>query len=153
MPDLSESIQVSADPAAVYALVADLPRMGEWSPECTGVTWRGAPPHAVAGSRFIGHNRIGAIRWVSQGVVTEAEPARRFTFHIYFGPIPVADWSYDLTTTPDGTCTVTESWTDRRPRALSRALSVVYGQRAPRNEQGIHTTLANLKSAAESAVR
>ncbi|MGC4941753.1 SRPBCC family protein [Kribbella sp. DT2] len=152
MPDLSESIAVSAPAADLYALISDLPRMGEWSPECTRVTWRGRPPYA-AGSRFIGHNRIGAIRWISQGVVTEAEPGRRFTFHIYFGPLPVADWSYELAATPDGACTVTESWTDRRPRALRHALSAVYGQRVPLNQQGIHTTLANLKTAAESGVR
>ncbi len=152
MPDLSESIQIAADPATVYALVADLPRMGEWSPECTGVTWRGRPPYAVVGTRFIGHNRVGNIRWISQGVVTEAEPGRRFTFHIYGGPVPVADWSYELAASPDGICTVTETWTDRRPRFVRRAFSLAYGERAPRNEEGIHTTLANLKTAAESVV-
>src|SRR5688572_12451844 len=40
MPDHSESIEVAAAPATVYALITDLPRMGEWSPECTRVTWR-----------------------------------------------------------------------------------------------------------------
>lgn len=152
MPDLSESIQVTASPAAVYALITDLPRMREWSPECTGVTWRGRAPYDVVGTRFIGHNRAGAIRWISQGVITESVPASRFTFHIYGGPIPVADWSYELTPTPDGGCTVTETWTDRRPRALRRVFAAIYGDRAPRNEHGIHTTLTNLKATAESAV-
>jgi hypothetical protein len=27
------SIEINASPDAVYALVSDLPRMGEWSPE------------------------------------------------------------------------------------------------------------------------
>ena len=34
------SIEIQASPEAIYALVSDLPRMGEWSPECRGATWR-----------------------------------------------------------------------------------------------------------------
>ncbi|GAB3829219.1 SRPBCC family protein [Kribbella italica] len=153
MPDHSESIQVATAPAAVYALITDLPRMSEWSPECTRVTWRGSAPYGVVGSRFIGHNRVGAARWFTQGVVTEALVDRRFTFHIHFGPVPISDWSYELAPAADGTCVVTESWTDRRPRPLRRAFALAFGQRAPRNEHGIHTTLVNLKATAESAVR
>ncbi|QNE21679.1 SRPBCC family protein [Kribbella qitaiheensis] len=34
-PDFEASITVEAPPDHLYALVSDLPRMGEWSPECT----------------------------------------------------------------------------------------------------------------------
>ena len=39
MPDVTETIAVKASPATLYSLVSDLPRMGEWSPECTKVSW------------------------------------------------------------------------------------------------------------------
>ncbi|MEP7191775.1 MAG: SRPBCC family protein, partial [Actinomycetota bacterium] len=39
MVDLRESLTVAAPADLVYGLVADLPRMGEWSPECERVTW------------------------------------------------------------------------------------------------------------------
>ena len=34
------SIEINASPEAVYDLVSDLPRMGEWSPENIGGEWQ-----------------------------------------------------------------------------------------------------------------
>ena len=75
MADLTDSIDIAAEPEAVYALISDLPRMGSWSPECTGVSWRGDLRGAVPGARFIGHNRSGWVRWSTFGEVVAAEPA------------------------------------------------------------------------------
>ncbi|MEV8372805.1 SRPBCC family protein [Kribbella sp. NPDC056861] len=171
MPDFSESITIAAPPADVYAQVSDLSRMGEWSPECTRVTWTSPGPPAL-GSRFIGHNRAGAIRWFTQGEVVEAVPGERFSFRIRFGPVPIALWTYTFTTPvtedaasggasasraadgggttgSDGDCLVTESWTDHRPAALRTAFGWIFGDRAKRNQYGIHKTLANLKTSLE----
>lgn len=145
MPDLTESISVAASAATLYSLVSDLPRMGEWSPECTRVTW------TVAGERFIGHNRVGVVRWFTFGRVVAAEPGRRFAFTIHFGPIPISLWDYQFTRAGTG-CEVTESWTDHRPRVLRAIFRPVFGNRTPRNADGIHTTLTRLKSTAESAL-
>jgi hypothetical protein len=35
----SRQLLIRATPARIYDLVADLPRMGEWSPECQMVEW------------------------------------------------------------------------------------------------------------------
>jgi Polyketide cyclase / dehydrase and lipid transport len=35
------SIEIHASPEAVYDLISDLPRMGEWSPENIGGEWQG----------------------------------------------------------------------------------------------------------------
>jgi len=40
MPDLRETLHVAAPADVVYDLIANLPRMGDWSPECERVTWR-----------------------------------------------------------------------------------------------------------------
>jgi Polyketide cyclase / dehydrase and lipid transport len=149
MPDLTETIAVSAPAAVVYTLVSNLPRMSEWSPECTRVTWSSPASGPVVGARFVGHNRIGAIRWFTFGRVVTAEPGHRFAFTIRFGPIPISLWSYDFTPTPTG-CEVTESWTDHRPSALRTLFRPIFGNRTPRNAHGIHTTLTRLKSTAES---
>jgi hypothetical protein len=146
MPDLTESISVAASPATLYSLVSDLPRMGEWSPECTRVTW------SVLGERFIGHNRVGVVRWITFGRVVAAEPGLRFAFTIHFGPIPISLWEYDFAATPGG-CQVTESWTDHRPAGLRHVFRPILGDRVPRNLEGIHTTLTRLKSTAESVLR
>ncbi|HEY3509183.1 MAG TPA: SRPBCC family protein [Kribbella sp.] len=146
MPDLTESIAVQSSADTLYRLVTDLPRMGEWSPECTRVVWRGAGPSV--GARFVGYNRAGFVRWFTFGKVVTADPARRFTFDISFGPIPISRWDYVFSGTADG-CTVTESWTDQRPAVLKTLFRPVFGDRTPRNAEGIHTTLRRLKSAAE----
>ncbi|MFF0270306.1 SRPBCC family protein [Kribbella sp. NPDC004536] len=177
MPDLTESITVRSTTNALYRLVSNLPRMPEWSPECTQLHWTHAPltpapqtpaPHSptasgrlasgdagavggpVVGARFVGYNRAGFIRWFTFGRVVTADPGRRFTFDITFGPIPISRWDYSFTSTADG-CTVTESWTDHRPRILKTLFRPVFGNRTPRNAEGIHTTLTRLKSAAEAA--
>ena len=50
---------VDAAPERIYDLVADLPRMGEWSPECQRVEWeergravprKGPPSSATTGA-------------------------------------------------------------------------------------------------------
>lgn len=150
MPDFRESIVIDAPPDRVFALVSDLPRMGEWSPECTRVTWTAGTTTAAVGARFIGHNRAGAIRWLTQGEVIEASPGERFTFRIHFGPIPIALWTYTLTPT-GGSCEVAESWTDQRPMTVRPVFRWIFGDRNKRNQHGIRTTLARLKAAAEAA--
>jgi uncharacterized protein YndB with AHSA1/START domain len=149
MPDFTESITIDAPPDRLYALVSDLPRMGEWSPECTRVTWTAGTTSAVAGARFIGHNRAGAIRWFTQGEVLEASPGRRFSFRIHFGPVPIALWTYEFTPTSTG-CALSESWTDHRPAVLRPAFRWLFGNRRHHNQSGIHKTLQALKSTAES---
>lgn len=149
MADVSESVQVAAPADRLYELVSDLPRMGEWSPECTRVTWSPRTAGPAPGARFIGYNRAGAIRWVTQGRVVEAAPGRAFAFSIHFGPIPVSLWRYEFTPSGAG-CMVTESWTDHRPRLLRRAMAAVFGNRPELNRRGIHITLARLKAAAEA---
>src|SRR5450756_1969528 len=54
MADVRESLAVVAPADAVYDLVADLPRMGEWSPECERVIWRGGATSAAHGAQFLG---------------------------------------------------------------------------------------------------
>lgn len=153
---LERSVAIQAEPAEVYALVCDLPRMAEWSPECTRVAWKGGATGPVPGARFVGFNRSGPVRWLTQGVITEADPARGFAFAIHFGPIPVALWEYVITPSPAeadeniGGAVLTERWTDRRPAPLRVAMDRLFGPRSGINARGIEKTLAALKAAAES---
>jgi hypothetical protein len=52
----SEQIQINASPERVYALVADLTRMGEWSPECQRVEWDERATGPAEGATFTGYN-------------------------------------------------------------------------------------------------
>lgn len=149
---VSETVTVNAAPEVVYDLVADLPAMGRWSPECTAVEWRGGATGPAVGARFKGHNRHGWRRWSTDGVVVAADRGRRFSFDISFFGTPVARWSYELEPTADG-CTVTERWDDRRLWVLRVLAGPTTGvaDRASHNAATMRATLASLKAAAESA--
>ena len=43
---VSVTRDIAASPEKVWALVTDLPRMGEWSPENQGGTWSASAPRA-----------------------------------------------------------------------------------------------------------
>lgn len=151
-PDVTVSTTIAAPPEVVYDLVADLPRMGEWSPENRGGRWiRGAAGPTV-GAKFKGHNKNGWHRWNTIVTVTAADRGRRFAFHVSYGPFAIADWSYDFTPTAEGT-EVTETWVDRRPKLLSWVGTPVAGvstaQRPEHNRAGMQRTLAGIKAAAE----
>jgi len=153
MTDLSESLSIAAPAGVVYDLVADLPRMGEWSPECERVTWLGGARCAAEGAHFLGHNRAGWVRWMTQGEVVAVEPGRHLAFEISFGPLRIARWEYRIVPDDDkhATCTVVEEWTDRRPLWYRAPADRALGSRMRTNRRGMVETLANLKLAAEAA--
>jgi hypothetical protein len=77
--NLSESIMVIAPPETVWDLVADVTRMGEWSPETTAAWWLGEATTARVGVRFKGRNKR-QMRWATTCEVTAADRGSRFSF-------------------------------------------------------------------------
>ncbi len=75
-----ESIDIAATPEAVYDLITDINRMGEWSPECYRCEWLDGATQATVGARFRGYNRRGALRWQRTAVVDVADRGREFAF-------------------------------------------------------------------------
>jgi Polyketide cyclase / dehydrase and lipid transport len=103
----SVEVVVPGAPEAVYAVVSDVTRIGERSPECHAAHWLpGAPPGTV-GALFRGHNRVGRFgRWTRRCEVVAAEPGRTFAFRT----VPERDgrrdstiWRYDLEAASGGT--------------------------------------------------
>jgi uncharacterized protein YndB with AHSA1/START domain len=144
--------EIKAPAEELWAMISDLTRMGEWSPEATGATWlKGATGPAI-GARFSGKNRKGRRRWSTVGEITECEAGKAFAFDVSAGPFKVARWSYRFEPTTDGT-TVVERWDDLRTGPwMSIAGKVASGvsDRATHNRAGMEETLANLARAAES---
>lgn len=145
---------VDAPPREVYDLVADLPRMGEWSPECSGVSWRRGAQSAQVGARFRGRNRHGWHRWTTRGVITSAEPGRRLAWENSFLGLPMARWTYEFEA-QDGGCLVTERWEDRqifltRPWIVGWLVTGVR-RRSDRNAETMRATLERVGATAEKA--
>ena len=142
---------IAAAPETVYALVSDVTRMGEWSPETSSCQWVGTDRGPRAGARFRGTNKRGPLFWTTTCRVTAAEPGRRFAFTVTWFGQPISDWSYDFIA-EDGGCTVVEAWADRRHAGFKVASVPVMGirDRAAHNRRGMVATLAALKSTAEA---
>lgn len=151
MSDVEVTEHVRADPTTVYAMVSDVTRMGSWSPETTSCRWLDDATGPEVGARFRGSNRHGRLlRWSTTCTVTHAEPGRQFAFDVDYAGVPISRWSYDFAATAAG-CSVTESWTDRRPTLMRLASVPVMGiaDRAKHNRGGMETTLAALRAVAE----
>jgi hypothetical protein len=150
--EVSGTVRIAAPADEIYALVSDVTRMGEWSPENVGGRWLGDIATPVVGARFTGANRRGWRRWSTTCTVTAAEPGRNFAFDVAFNGIPVSRWAYELQ--PDGEETVvTESWADRRPARFALLVGPFMGMGDIRDfhRENIRQTLANLATAAEGS--
>ncbi len=146
------AIEAPAD--EVWALVSDLPRMGEWSNENQGGRWLGGADGPAVGAAFRGGNRNGIHRWSTRVKVTESRPGEAFGFDVTFLGLPMSAWSYDLKTTHDG-CTVTETWTDRRPGFFKPISKIATGvaDRTAHTRAGMTHTLERLAATAETTSR
>jgi hypothetical protein len=143
---------IKAAPDTLAALISDVTRMGEWSPETTGCRWTKGSSGPAIGATFEGDNHNGSKKWETACTVTQWEPSSRFAFRVHVGPLKIADWDYRFSSTADG-CVVTETWTDlRNPviRLLGKPFSGV-ADRATHNRAGMERTLETLGTFAEGA--
>lgn len=152
-PDSSEHVVVertiAAPPEQVWALISDVTRMGQWSPETTVCRWQKGASGPAVGARFTGDNQVGKKRWSTSCVVTECEPGRSFAFDVKVGPIDVARWQYRIEPTAEGS-RVQESWTDQRNWLTKKLGGVASGvhERASHNRRTMEQTLDRLAAAA-----
>ncbi len=141
---------IAAPPEKVWALISDVTRMGEWSPEATGAVWHKGVTAAALGARFKGTNSNGKKSWSTDCRITACEPGREFGFSVRGGGLPVADWNYTIAPTPAG-CHVIESWTDHRGAAIKILGRIISGvaDRDAHNRATMEQTLDALTRAAE----
>ncbi|MEU5995286.1 SRPBCC family protein [Spirillospora sp. NPDC047418] len=157
---VEESTAVAAGPADVYAAVADLRRMREWSPEVFAVRVRGRT--IAPGTRFVGFNRIGWRVWFTTCQVTAAVPGKAFAFRVSSFGMPVALWGYRFEDVSDDPSTprtrLTEYWEDLRRDNRGAAFVSVLGKvftgvpaerRAAVNRAGMRATLDRIRTAVE----
>ena len=72
---------VAARPELVWDLVADVTRVGGWSPECIRVAWLAEPGGPRPGARFTGHNRFpDGFEYEVTCMVTETDRPRVFAW-------------------------------------------------------------------------
>lgn len=147
----SASIVVARSPEALYDMICDVTRTGEWSPVCKACWWDdGGGPRR--GAWFTGRNELPERTWETRSQVVAADRGREFAFAVGGSWVR---WGYTFTAVDGGT-EVTESW-EFLPDGIAR-FHDRYGDDAPaqiadRTEaahKGIPVTLAAIKKTAEA---
>ncbi len=152
---MTERIEISRDIAAspeqVYAAIADVTRMGEWSEECHTCEWHEGFDGPVVGATFDGHNRNGEFTWTTQGKIIEAEPGRAFVFECSMMEFHFSTWGYLIEPRESG-CRVTEWSDDLRPESALEFSKQTSGidDRTERNRSTMSQTLERLAAALEN---
>ena len=139
--------QIAAPAQKVWELISDLPRMGEWSPENQGGSWKGATGPAT-GAVFVGKNKNGIMRWSTKVKVVDCQPGRAFEISVSKMGFAVSHWRYDIQETAQG-CLVTESWDDQRSRWMSVAARPMGDHSGTHAMSEMTATLANIAQAVE----
>ena len=147
----SASIEIAAPPAAVWALVADVTRMGEWSPVCKACWWEECDGPSV-GAVFAGRNETPDRTWETKNKIVAADRGTEFAWEVLGTH---ARWGYTFAPVDGGT-EVTERW-DLPAEGIAffeeRMGDDAPAQIAAREQgaiDGMKETLAAIKKAAEA---
>jgi uncharacterized protein YndB with AHSA1/START domain len=143
------TIQIQAPPDTVYAMITDVARMGEWSPECVKAEWvEGEGPQV--GARFRGHNKLNwLIRWSTTPTVKVADRGKEFTFETGKPGKEDTRWTYQFAP-KDGGTELSESFEALRYSAFFKIVDPPR-RRTRQLQQGIEATLQRIKQAAEGS--
>jgi uncharacterized protein YndB with AHSA1/START domain len=154
---------VAAPPELVWDLVADVTRVGGWSPECIGAAWLGEPGRPQPGARFTGRNRFpDGFEYDVTCVVTEADRPHAFAWVVLDDSgdpaRPSSSWRYRIDPLPGGGSRVRQRFTHGPGTSYLREVAA----KAPNQATGIiavrrdwlranmSATLQAMKAAAES---
>ncbi|MCU1602751.1 MAG: Polyketide cyclase / dehydrase and lipid transport [Frankiales bacterium] len=147
----SVTVHMKSTPDAVWSLVSDVTRIGEFSPETFEAQWLGGATGPGVGARFKGHvnrNNKGVKYW-TDCKVTDAVPGKAFAFDVVMGSRVVNSWRYEIEAAGDGV-DVTESYAlDQNP--ATRVYWLLLGwARGRTNREGMRTTLNRIKAVVEA---
>jgi hypothetical protein len=141
---------VAATPAEVWAVLGDVRRMPELSPEVVRML-----PLRRGGLRrgqwYLGINRRGLVVWPTRNVVVDVEPTRRLAWDTASSG---ATWVWELDLQEDGTRVVHRRQVPRGLTTLSRVFANVFLGGAARHtdalEQDMAQSVANLRRVVEA---
>lgn len=149
-PLLEKSVEIAAPPAAVWALVSDVCRMSDWSPQVTSTRLRAGHERVGPGAQFTNRNVHGELEWTTHAEVVRWEPSRELAFRVEEN---WAVWSFLLEQTATGTRLTQRRETPDGISDLSAELTEGFmgGQDAFTGalEEGMTQTLERIRTTAE----
>lgn len=144
------TVRMAAPPEKVWALVSDVTRIGEFSPETFEARWTRGSTGPEVGAYFKGHvkrNGVGPTYW-TPCQVTQCVPNELFEFRVGTEGVPVNNWGYRIQ--PDGDGSLVTEYFRLEPKLPLRIYWLVLGRlRGRTNEKGMRTTLERMKEVLE----
>jgi len=147
------TLHMNAPSDRVWALVSDITRMGDYSPEVVEAEWIDGSTGPRVGARYRGHvrrNEKWPVLYWTTCEVTECEVGKVFEFAVMLRERRVNTWRYEFDETDSGGIDVRESFDlgDKLYVRIWRPLGGFLRER--RNKRDMLTTLERIKSVAES---
>jgi hypothetical protein len=150
------TLDIAAPPQAVWDLVTDVTRIGEFSPETFEARWTRGSTGPEVGATFKGHvkrNGIGPTYW-SGCRVTRCEPPTDtaegvFEFCVGTDDVAVNNWGYRIAPDGSGGSRVTEYFRLETGLPFRIYWALLGWSRGRTNEKGMRTTLERMKAVLE----
>jgi len=147
--ELRAETTIAAPPEKVWAVLTDLNRLPELSPELVKMLPL-KPGGLKVGQQYLGVNKRKAVIWPTRSVVADLEPEKSLAWDTKSSG---ARWIYELSPDPTGTKVVHRRPVPKKLTLLSRLFAPVAlggsDEHADELEAGMATTLERLKAAVE----
>jgi uncharacterized protein YndB with AHSA1/START domain len=147
--ELRAETVVDAPPEAVWAVLSDVRRMPELSPELVGMVPL-KPGGLRRGQWYLGLNRRKAVVWPTRSVVSDVEPGRRVAWDTRTSG---ARWIWELSAEGEATRVVHRRPVPRRVTPVSSVFAKLLlggaSEHADELEAGMAESVARLKRAVE----
>ncbi|MDT5258431.1 MAG: hypothetical protein QOD10_3511 [Mycobacterium sp.] len=144
---LQAQVDINAPASKVWAFISDFRRMPQWSPQCR---WMKPFGPLRQGTRTLNVNRRNRILWPTTCTVTEVIPEKKLAFRVN---INRTIWTYELEPNGDGTRVIESRHAENGVTAISNlSVNAFFGGTASFERElleGMNTSLANIKAAAE----
>lgn len=147
-PLLQAQVDINAPVGKVWALVSDLGRMPQWSPQCRLMKTVGP---VRPGARTFNLNRRKRMWWPTTSKITEVIPEKKIAFLVNQNN---TIWSYELEPTDTGTRLVETRHAENGVKAMSSmSVNALFGgesQFEAELVEGMNQSLSRIKAAAEN---
>ena len=144
---LQAQVDINAPTSKVWALISDFRRMPEWSPQCR---WMKAFGPLRQGTRTLNVNSRKRMLWTTTCTVVEVIPEKRLAFRVNQNR---TIWTYELEPNGEGTRVIESRHAENGVTAFSNlSVNALFGGTANFERElleGMNTSLANIKAAAE----
>jgi len=148
-PLLQAHVDISAPVSQVWALISDLRRMPEWSPQCR---WMKPFGPLRRGTRTLNLNRRNRMFWPTTCTIVEVIPDQKLAFRV---DVNRTIWSYELEPNGQGTRVIESRHAENGVSAFSNlSQNALFGGATNFERElleGMNASLAKIKAVAEQS--